>query len=110
MKNILARGGIEFIAVVLGITISFWLDNKKEEWDNSKVEIKIETPINKPPILGVPVFFLWFSSKYLFMVSPEFLFIRKFMNFFPSKTTNKKLIIPAKIDLKNTEKTPKDNP
>ena len=41
MKNILARGGIEFIAVVLGITISFWLDNKKEEWDNSKVEIKL---------------------------------------------------------------------
>ena len=41
MKNILARGGIEFIAVVLGITISFWLDNKKEEWDNNKVEIKL---------------------------------------------------------------------
>ena len=41
MKNILARGGIEFIAVVLGITISFWLDNKKEEWDTSKVEIKL---------------------------------------------------------------------
>ena len=41
MRNILARGGIEFIAVVLGITISFWLDNQKEEWNNRKIEINL---------------------------------------------------------------------
>ena len=41
MKNILARGGIEFIAVVLGITLSFWLDNKREEWNSKKVEINL---------------------------------------------------------------------
>ena len=41
MRNILARGGVEFIAVVLGITISFWLDNKKEEWNNRKIEINL---------------------------------------------------------------------
>ena len=41
MRNILARGGLEFIAVVLGITISFWLDNLKEEWNNRKIEINL---------------------------------------------------------------------
>tara|TARA_Y100000780_G_C13547453_1_gene363943 strand:+ start:47 stop:796 length:750 start_codon:yes stop_codon:yes gene_type:complete len=41
MRNILARGGVEFIAVVLGITISFWLDNQKEEWNNRKIEINL---------------------------------------------------------------------
>ena len=41
MRNILARGGVEFIAVVLGLTISFWLDNQKEEWNNRKIEINL---------------------------------------------------------------------
>ena len=31
MKNILARGGIEFLAVMLGITLSLYIDNKIEE-------------------------------------------------------------------------------
>ena len=30
MKNILARGGVEFIAVLLGISGSLWIDNKKD--------------------------------------------------------------------------------
>jgi len=30
MKNILARGGIEFIAVLLGISGSLWIDNNKD--------------------------------------------------------------------------------
>ena len=35
MKNILARGGIEFLAVLLGITLSLWIDNinKQSELD-----------------------------------------------------------------------------
>ena len=37
MKKILAKDEIEFIAVVLGITISFWLDNRKEDWNSEKV-------------------------------------------------------------------------
>ena len=31
MKNILARGGIELIAVVPGITISLWIESKKNK-------------------------------------------------------------------------------
>ena len=30
MKNILARGGIEFLAVLLGITASLWIDKNQE--------------------------------------------------------------------------------
>ena len=30
MKKILARGGVELIAVVLGITLSLWVDDKRE--------------------------------------------------------------------------------
>ena len=30
MKNILTRGGVELIAVVLGITLSLWVDDKRE--------------------------------------------------------------------------------
>tara|TARA_B100000945_G_scaffold292193_1_gene267266 strand:- start:713 stop:850 length:138 start_codon:yes stop_codon:yes gene_type:complete len=37
MKKILAKDDIEFIAVVLGITISFWLDYKREDWFSKKV-------------------------------------------------------------------------
>ena len=31
MKNILARGGIEFLAVLLGISGSLWIDNYSKE-------------------------------------------------------------------------------
>ena len=30
MKNILARGGIEFLAVLLGITGSLWIDENQD--------------------------------------------------------------------------------
>ncbi|SVB62263.1 uncharacterized protein METZ01_LOCUS215117 [marine metagenome] len=30
MKNILARGGIEFLAVLLGITASLWIDKNQK--------------------------------------------------------------------------------
>jgi len=33
MKNILARGGIEFLAVLLGITASLWIDKNQRESD-----------------------------------------------------------------------------
>ena len=31
LTNILARGGIEFLAVLLGISTSLWIDNKNKE-------------------------------------------------------------------------------
>ena len=31
MKNILARGGIEFLAVLLGISGSLWIENNKQD-------------------------------------------------------------------------------
>ena len=31
MKNILAKGGIEFLAVFLGIALSLWVDDFREE-------------------------------------------------------------------------------
>ena len=31
MKNIFARGGIEFLAVFLGIALSLWVDDYREE-------------------------------------------------------------------------------
>ena len=31
MKTILARGGIEFLAVFLGIALSLWVDDFREE-------------------------------------------------------------------------------
>ena len=31
LTNILARGGIEFVAVLLGISTSLWIDNKNKE-------------------------------------------------------------------------------
>ncbi|MDB9722408.1 hypothetical protein OAA83_00585 [Candidatus Marinimicrobia bacterium] len=36
MKNILARGGIEFIAVLLGITGSLWVDESRQEKEKEK--------------------------------------------------------------------------
>jgi hypothetical protein len=38
MKNILARGGIEFLAVLFGITISLWVEDWRE---NRDIQIKI---------------------------------------------------------------------
>tara|TARA_Y100000741_G_scaffold323189_1_gene273305 strand:- start:132 stop:827 length:696 start_codon:yes stop_codon:yes gene_type:complete len=38
MKNILLRGGIEFLAVLLGITGSFWIDELQE---NKKLTIEV---------------------------------------------------------------------
>ena len=38
MKNILARGGIEFLAVLLGISASLWIDNNKKKEDLSQIE------------------------------------------------------------------------
>ncbi len=33
MKNILARGGIEFLAVLLGITLSLWVEENSKQKD-----------------------------------------------------------------------------
>ena len=41
MKNILARGGIEFLAVLLGITASLWIDKnqRQEDLENERVVV-----------------------------------------------------------------------
>ena len=36
MKNILARGGIEFLAVFLGIALSFYVEEWQTEKDNER--------------------------------------------------------------------------
>ena len=36
MKNILARGGVEFLAVLLGITLSFNVDEWKQDKEIEK--------------------------------------------------------------------------
>ena len=41
MKKILARGGIEFIAVVLGITISLWIEDEKNKTSELKEQISL---------------------------------------------------------------------
>ena len=41
MKNILARGGIEFLAVLLGITASLWIDKNQNENQNENKRIKM---------------------------------------------------------------------
>ena len=41
MKNILARGGIEFIAVLLGISGSLWIDNKQELRQKNEYEVTL---------------------------------------------------------------------
>ena len=38
MKNILARGGVEFLAVLLGITLSLYIDQKLNESTIAKTE------------------------------------------------------------------------
>ena len=44
MKNILARGGIEFLAVFLGIALSLWVDDYRDKI-NTKIEINPKTKI-----------------------------------------------------------------
>ena len=41
MKNILARGGIEFIAVLLGITSSLWIDENRKDRDLNEKQVII---------------------------------------------------------------------
>ncbi len=41
MKNILARGGIEFLAVLLGITASLWIDKNQRQEDIEEERIKV---------------------------------------------------------------------
>ena len=36
MRNLLARGGIEFLAVLLGITLSLWIDNTSKQSELNK--------------------------------------------------------------------------
>ena len=45
MKNILARGGIEFLAVLLGITASLWIDKNQDQNENENERIKILTSL-----------------------------------------------------------------
>ena len=45
MKNILARGGIEFLAVLLGITASLWIDKNQGQNENESERIKILTSL-----------------------------------------------------------------
>ncbi|MAR97254.1 MAG: hypothetical protein CMG17_06395, partial [Candidatus Marinimicrobia bacterium] len=33
MRNIFAKGGIEFLAVLFGITISLWVEDQRQEKD-----------------------------------------------------------------------------
>tara|TARA_B100000959_G_scaffold279599_1_gene340043 strand:+ start:80 stop:778 length:699 start_codon:yes stop_codon:yes gene_type:complete len=41
MRNILAKGGVEFLAVFLGIALSLWVDdvNKEKELEKQKLEV-----------------------------------------------------------------------
>ena len=41
MKNILARGGIEFLAVLLGITASLWIDKNQKQSDLEQERISV---------------------------------------------------------------------
>ena len=41
MRNILARGGIEFLAVLLGITASLWIDKNQKQEDLEKDRVDI---------------------------------------------------------------------
>tara|TARA_S200000501_G_C20765564_1_gene718127 strand:+ start:115 stop:879 length:765 start_codon:yes stop_codon:yes gene_type:complete len=41
VKNILARGGIEFIAVLLGITGSLWIDENRKAQDQNEKQVMI---------------------------------------------------------------------
>ena len=45
VKNLLAKGGIEFLAVLLGITASLWIDKNQKESDIELERIKILTSL-----------------------------------------------------------------
>ena len=51
MKNILAKGGIEFLAVLIGITSSLWIDDYSTSLNDKKKEkealINISVSLNK---------------------------------------------------------------
>ena len=55
MKNILARGGIEFLAVFLGIALSLWVDDYRESReinvrlfdDYQKIHSEVKSNIKK---------------------------------------------------------------
>ena len=44
MKNVLARGGIEFIAVFLGIALSLWVDEYRE---NNEIQRLNDSILNR---------------------------------------------------------------
>ena len=41
MKNILARGGVEFLAVFLGIALSLWVDEYQKTKESKKLSNQI---------------------------------------------------------------------
>ena len=53
MKNLLTRGGIEFLAVFIGIVLSLWVDDWREERelkhrlkeDYKKIHLEVKTDI-----------------------------------------------------------------
>ena len=47
MKNLLARGGIEFLAVLLGISLSFYLEGIREETNLRKLNYQILERMNE---------------------------------------------------------------
>ncbi|SVC63230.1 uncharacterized protein METZ01_LOCUS316084 [marine metagenome] len=47
MKNILARGGVEFLAVLLGITASLWIDKNQKESEIELDRINVHQIIEK---------------------------------------------------------------
>ena len=47
MKNILARGGIEFIAVFLGIFLSLWVDGKIKNIDLKREKTQVYDLLSK---------------------------------------------------------------
>ena len=47
MKNILARGGIEFIAVFLGIFLSLWVDGKIKNIDLIREKTQVYDLLSK---------------------------------------------------------------
>ena len=48
MKNILARGGIEFLAVFLGIALSLWVDDYRESKEINNSQKKTAAHKKKP--------------------------------------------------------------
>ena len=71
MNKIFARGGIEFIAVLLGLTLSLWIDENAKENDNNPkpnnslgfgLGFNILTDISKYPIAGNEGSYGWHGS------------------------------------------------